>query len=61
MIYTYLVLGFLTTIILGGDGRFLSEQAINAIIKISAANGVCFSFFHLLLLIDTQFLLVTNK
>lgn len=27
-------------LIVGGDGRFLTEQAINAIIKISAANGV---------------------
>uniref|UniRef100_A0A183BYP4 PGM_PMM_I domain-containing protein n=1 Tax=Globodera pallida TaxID=36090 RepID=A0A183BYP4_GLOPA len=28
-------------VVVGGDGRFLCPQAVNVIIKIAAANGVC--------------------
>ena len=30
------------TLIVGGDGRYFSKQAINIIIRIAAANGVIF-------------------
>ena len=31
-----------STLVIGGDGRYFLNQAIQIIIKISAANGVCF-------------------
>lgn len=31
-----------STLVVGGDGRFLCSQAVNIIIKIAAANGVGF-------------------
>lgn len=31
-----------STLIVGGDGRYFSKQAINMIIRIAAANGVSF-------------------
>lgn len=36
-----------STLVVGGDGRFLLAQAVNVIIKIAAANGVFFKFFFL--------------
>lgn len=34
-----------STLIVGGDGRYFSQQAINMIIRMAAANEVGFSFF----------------
>lgn len=34
-----------STLVVGGDGRYFSKQAINMIIRISAANGASISAF----------------
>lgn len=37
-------------IVVGGDGRYLGTQVVSQIIKIAAANGVCYFYYILLIL-----------
>lgn len=40
------------TLIVGGDGRYFSKQAINIIIRIASANGVGNFTYYILILIS---------